>query len=306
MSQIAVLLRREFWEHRSIAIVPFVFGCLFVVAVLLSVLGLVRFSVDIGEVTIGEMARHVRPEDWQPGMQLAFVSLAGIFQAVMVIVVLFYLADALYAERRDRSILFWKSLPVRDATVVASKFLTATALAPAFTFSIFVATAVLIWLVAGITVLMLGESAALAAGPAALLGASAVFAWSLIAQSLWYAPVYGWVLLASAFARRAVLLWVLLPPVGLIVAERTLLGSGQLARVIGGRLTGAWPLAFSTSHSGATLADEGAVRMQGLPMLGDLITPGRFLGSAALWVGLLVALLFLIGATSLRRWRDEA
>lgn len=305
MNQIAVLLRREFWEHRAIAIVPLVFGVLFVAAALLSVVGLVRFSVDIGEMTITEMARHVRPDDWKPGMQVAFLSLAGIFQAVMIIVVLFYLADALYAERRDRSILFWKSLPVRDSTVVASKFLTAAAVAPAFALAVFVATVVLIWLVAGITVLVLGESAALTAGPAALLAASALMAWSLIAQSLWYAPVYAWVLLASAFARRAALLWVLLPPVGLIIAERTLLGSGHFARLIAERLGGAWEHAFAMGGRGGLLMGEGAAHVQGLPMLGELVTPGRFFGSPGLWAGLLVALAFLAAATALRRWRDE-
>ena len=33
----------------------------------------------------------------------------------------FYCLDALHGERRDRSILFWKSLPVSDLTTVLAK-----------------------------------------------------------------------------------------------------------------------------------------------------------------------------------------
>lgn len=305
MNQLAVLMRREFWEHRSMAWVPLAFGGLFLLAVLLSVVGLVRFSVDVGEVTITEMASHVRPEQWAPGMEVAFTSLAAIFNMVMSIVVFFYLVDALYTERRDRSILFWKSLPVSDAKVVASKFLSATLLIPAITLGVFILTAVAIWLVAGVTVLVLGDSGAIANGPAAILRSAVLFTYTLLVQSLWFAPFFAWVLLASAWARRAALLWVFLPPVAVIVAEKILLDGSRFAETVGEHFWKGYPLAFGGGDSMIGWED-GPHRLHGIPEFAGFLTPGPLLASGELWIGIALAIAFLAAATWLRRYRDEA
>src|SRR5688500_3753928 len=47
-----------------------------------------------------------------------------------LIIAFFYGLDALHGERRDRSILFWKSLPVSDRTPVLSKVLVMMAVLP--------------------------------------------------------------------------------------------------------------------------------------------------------------------------------
>ena len=53
---------------------------------------------------------------------------------------MFYCLDALYGERRDRSILFWKSLPVSDLTTVLSKASIPIVVLPLLTFAVTVAT----------------------------------------------------------------------------------------------------------------------------------------------------------------------
>lgn len=308
MNQMITLFRRELWEHRSIYGVPIVFGGLFVVAAILGVFGLVKVTMGDGELanyTLSELADQVQPHQWRPGMEVLFASVATTLQMIMGVVVFFYLIDALYAERRDRSILFWKSLPVTDATVVGSKFLTAALVIPAVTLAVFLVTAAVLWLIAGVTALVAGTGAALGAGPGAILKTAAVMLYALVVQALWYAPLYGWLLLASAYAKRAVLLWAVLPPVGLIIAEQILFGTEHFAEFLGERVVGGYGLAFDTMHYGVGW-DSASERATAFPPLAEFLTPGRFLSAPELWVGLALAFVLLAGAVWLRRWRDEA
>ncbi|MEJ2513715.1 MAG: ABC-2 transporter permease [Gammaproteobacteria bacterium] len=308
MNQMITLFRREIWEHRSILAVPTVFGGLFVVAAILGVFGLVKVTMGDGQFsdyTLSELAGQVQPHQWRPGMEVLFASVATTLQMIMGVVVFFYLIDALYTERRDRSILFWKSLPVTDAQVVASKFLTGAVVIPAVTVAVFLATCVVLWLIGGLTALVAGTGAALAAGPAAMLKIAAVMVYALLVQAVWYAPLYAWLLLASAYAKRAVLLWAVLPPVGLIIAEQILFGTERFAEFLGERIVGGFALAFDHMQHGVgwDVAGEGAT---GFPPLAEILTPGRFLAAPETWVGLALAFILLAGAVWLRRWRDEA
>jgi ABC-2 type transport system permease protein len=307
MNQMTTLLRRELWEHRSIFAVPTVFGGLFVLAAILGIFGLVKVGLDgdLGGLTLSELAEQVKPQQWAPGMEVLFASVAVTLQMVMGFIIFFYLVDALYAERRDRSILFWKSLPVTDTKVVGSKFLTAAAVIPGVTIVVFLLTAVLLWLIAGLTVLFAGTGEALAAGPVAIVKTVAFIVYWMIVQALWYAPLYGWLLLASAFAKRAVLLWAVLPPVVVIVAEEILFSTERFAELLGQRVVGGFELAYAQPFGGVGW-HHGSTGLTALPPLSEFMTPGRLLASPELWAGLVVAAAFLAGAVWLRRWRDEA
>lgn len=307
MNQMTTLVRRELWEHRAIVFVPGVFGLLFVVAVILGIFGFanVRIDGDVGGATLGDLADRVRPDQWRPLMELVFASVAVTMQVVMGVIIFFYLIDSLYAERRDRSILFWKSLPVSDTRVVASKFVTAALATPAITIAVFVGTAILLWLIAGGTLFFSGASEALAAGPGALAKTVTIMAYAMLVQALWHAPLYGWLLLASAYAKRAVLLWAILPPIGVIVAEQILFGTERFATVLGERMVGGLPLAFDQFQGGIGWHD-GADAATAFPPLAEFLTPGRFLAAPDLWAGFVLAAAFLAGAIWLRRWRDEA
>jgi ABC-2 type transport system permease protein len=136
-----MLIRRELWEHRAISLVPLAFGALFIAVNLLAALGVVKVHIDAGGLGLSEMLQsldaHKAGALTQIGMALIAVSL----NTVMLLVTAFYLLDCLYAERKDRSNLFWKSLPVSDLKVVGSKLLTAALVIPLVTLVIFTAVA---------------------------------------------------------------------------------------------------------------------------------------------------------------------
>lgn len=308
MNQMTTLLRRELWEHRSIFAVPGVFGGLFVLAAILGIFGVVNVTIDgerMSGYSLAELAQQVEPHQWAPAVEVLFASVSVTLQMAMSFIIFFYLVDALYAERRDRSILFWKSLPVSDTKVVGSKFLTATAIIPAVTVGVFALTAIVLWLIGGAVVLFAGESAVLKAGPAALGKTVVVMVYTLLTQAVWMAPLYAWLLLASAYAKRAALLWALLPPVAVIVAEQILFSTERFAELLGYRFVGGFPLAFRDMN-GHVGWHDGANTMTAFPPLTEFLTPGRFLASPDTWAGLAVAAAFLAGAVWLRRWRDEA
>lgn len=304
MKQMMTLVRRELIEHRAGWAVPAVFGALFVVASVLAVFGLVRVGVLDDPMTLAEISERVDAGVMEDILTVLLVAIAVVLNLVMASVVVFYLLDALYAERKDRSILFWKSLPVSDLQVVGSKYLTAAIAIPVLTAFVFVVTAILVTLIGGVGLMRAGGVGVIAMSPGAIMHATAFLLYSMVVQALWFAPVAGWLLLVSAFAKRAVLGWAILPPVLVVVAERTLLGSRHVLDLIGYRLTGGFELAFSTA-SGRIIVHDDTV-MSGLPHLADLLTPGRLLAAPSLWLGIAVGVVLLAGAVWLRRWRDEA
>ena len=269
-------VRREVWENRAIYTAPIAVAGLALFGFLLSLL--TGHAGGLG-ATQRERAELV-PYDFA----------AGVLMLTAMIVGFFYSLDSLYGERRDRSILFWKSLPVSDLTTVLSK-----AVVPIF----------IIQLVGfGITVVL--QLAMLGLGSAALLGKgqSPAALWSGIAftgmflmllyhlftiHMLWHAPIYGWLMMVSAWARKSPFLWALLPPLGIMALEK---------------------IAFNTAHFGHLLAyrfmgGPSAMTMGGgMPIHPDtMITPGKFLMAPGLWGGLLVTAGFLIAAARLRRYR---
>jgi ABC-2 type transport system permease protein len=306
----AILLRREFWENRAIAIAPAVIAGVLLLIALLAVGGAVSIQVGDGSIDLAAAVRGLAPEKVGPLMQVGLMSVGIFFNSVMIFVVAFYLLDSLYADRKDRSILFWKSLPVSDTTVVLSKLATAALVIPVVTLMVFVITAVALWLIGGGAAAVAGNGAVLAQGPVVILQTSLTFLYALFVQSLWYLPLFGWLLLASAWAKRGVLWWAVLPPVALIMLENLLFGSRVVARTLVDRIGGVFPLAFRD-------ADEIELQVQGHGGDGhpvemtmpdsalEMIDPGPLLTDPGLWGGFIVAAVFLAGAIWLRRYRDE-
>jgi ABC-2 type transport system permease protein len=307
MRQMLTLIRRELLEHRSSWMVTSVFGALFVVAALFAMFGLVRIGGPHGAMTLSEIANEVDPAMLGPGLQVMLISIAVVLNLVMIFVVLFYFLDALYAERKDRSILFWKSLPVSDLKVVGSKYLTGVIAIPLLTVVVFLFTGILTTLIGSLGLAWAGAGLGdlLTLAPGALAKVTLLLIYTLAVQALWFAPFGGWLLLVSAFARRAVLGWAVLPPVLVVVAERTLLGSRHFLELLGFRMLGGFELAFSGERHAMLIEAEGAV-ISTFPTLGQIITPARLLAAPALWAGIAVGLLLLAGAVWLRRWRDDA
>jgi ABC-2 type transport system permease protein len=310
MNVMNTLIRRELWEHRSIAFAPLAFGLIFVSINLLAALGAVHVQLEGAVVDIEKMVDSLDAARAGALMQIGLVVIAVALNSVMLLVTLFYLLDCLYAERKDRSILFWKSLPVSDAGVVVSKAATAAIAIPAVTLVVFIAVAIAIYLITGLWGLFAGSGLFLAAGPGAILEVTVTHVYALAVQSLWYMPIFGWLLLVSAWARRAVLLWAILPLVAVNLVEHLVFDTNYFAEMLSRRLIGVYPLAFNEEHHVENLAwqfegEHANVDLEFSDGVLALADPGQFLASPGLWGGLVAAALLIAAAVWVRRYRDE-
>ena len=277
-------VRRELWENRSIYLGPLAVGGVVVIGFLIALVSLpgkIRAASALGE---GELREVVE----QP-----FLIAALMLMAIEMFVAVFYSLDALYGERRDRSVLFWKSLPVSDLTTVLAKARIPILLLPLVTWVVTVAAQAVMLIVSSAVLAASGMSAATVWTHVPLLETSWInFAHLVALHGIWYAPLYAWLLLVSAWATRAPFLWAVLPPVAVGIFERIAFGSRHFATLLQTHFLGEPP---SDSPSGMTM--EMSMDMLAPPML------VHFLMSPGLWVGLLVTAIFLLGAVRLRRVR---
>lgn len=278
-------VRRELWESRSILVAPLVTAGLVLLGFLLS--------------TLGMPGRRLQTLTLDPFHQLKaigepYVVAGEVLTGVMLIVALFYCLGALFDERRDRSILFWKSLPVSDLTTVLSKAAIPLAVMPAVTFAAIVGAQAIILLVSTMILTAAGVSPAIPWSAGAIVGEGVALVYGLVALSLWLAPVYGWLLLVSAWARRAPFLWAVFPPLAVCALEHLAFKSNLAASALIDRLTGVDDHAFVTASPIANTALVGLARI-------DL---ARFLASPGLWSGLLVTAACLAACVWLRRRRE--
>jgi ABC-2 type transport system permease protein len=276
-------LRRELWENRSIYFAPLAVAAIILFGFLISTMYLparMRAAVALDPMQQRELIE-------QP-----FNFAALLLMGTTFIVAVFYCLDALHGERRDRSILFWKSLPVSDLTTVLAKASIPLVVLPLLTFAIIIATQWVMLLLS--TAVLLGSGLTVAPLWTQLpwFQTSLMLLFHLVAvHALYYAPIYGWLLLVSGWARRATFLWAGLPLLAICVVEK---------------------IAFNTSHFAGMLE----ARLSGGPEAGDLpvtgvvaihplthLAPLHFLGSPGLWVGLVVFAAFLAAAVRLRRYQ---
>src|SRR5207245_2315921 len=101
--------------------------------------------------------------------------------------------DALHGERRDRSILFWKSLPVSDLTTVLSKASIPLVVLPLLTFTITVAMQLIMLLLSSAVLLGSGLNVATLWTQLSFVQMSLLLLYHLMTvHALWPAPIYGW------------------------------------------------------------------------------------------------------------------
>jgi ABC-2 type transport system permease protein len=271
---------RELWENKSIYIAPMIVSGVILLGALISaghLPGRRRNAMLLNEV-------HRRA-----AIELPYNIVAMMLVVTAFIVGFFYCLDALYGERRDRSILFWKSLPVSDFTTVLCKAIVTLAILPAIIFVVVVVTQFILLLVST-AVLTPSGLAATTWQNFNLLRESVVLFYALIVIALWHAPIYGWALLISGIARRATFLWAVLPPLALGIFEKITFNTSYVALMVQNRLFGAGDTAFDFQMHRSISVDLAQ------------LTPGRFLATPGLWIGLVVAALFVAAAIRLRRY----
>ena len=275
---------RELWENRSIYLAPLIVAAVQVFALAISTIGLAERRRAL--LLLDD------PVKQRVAIEATYDAAAMMMIFVVFIVGVFYCLDALHGERRDRSILFWKSLPVSDLTTVLSKAIIPLAVLPAIAFALTVCVQLIMLLMTSANLLMHGMSPATTWAHFPVFQNWLVMLYGLIAIAFWHAPIYGWLLLVSAWARRATFLWAVLPLIVIQIFEKITFGTHYFGTLLQHRLMGFAPHAFGFHGDGHPTIDS----------LSQL-TPGRYLGSLGLWIGLLVAAGFVFGAVRLRRYR---
>ncbi len=297
------LIRRELWEHRSFFIVP---AALIALLLALYTWGMfadnISIGMDHGDVTLGE-AMTSDPQH----RKLLFGVVPLLVPTVLLNVALlltwfFYLSYTLYSDRKDRSVLFWKSLPVSDAATVLSKLTVAMLVLPAIILAGILLAAAAMTLVNTAVVGLSGQNPwEQVVTQVPFLSGTAVLAYALLVQSLWYAPVFGWLLLVSAWAPRVPALWAVLPWLALTIIERILFNTGRVAGFLGERLQPVVPTAFRDTEMKDRIESD-----QWHEALGSVIDPAAFLAEPGLYIGLAMAAAFVAAAVWSRRYRDAA
>jgi ABC-2 type transport system permease protein len=270
---------RELWENHSIYIAPAIVAAIIV------------FGSFVGSFHLPgrrQNALLLDPARRQAAIELPYDIAAMMLIFTAFIIGVFYCLDALHGERRERSILFWKSLPVSDRTTVLSKATIPLVVLPLVTFAITVVTQFIMLLISTAALLPSGLAGTTLAN-FNLIQQSAVLLYGLIVIALWHAPIYGWALLVSGWVRRATFLWAVLPLLGIAFFEKITFNTSHFASMLGNRLMGFAPEAFDFQpHHGVAI---------------DSLTPGRYLSTPDLWIGLAFAAAFVFAAVRLRRYR---
>jgi ABC-2 type transport system permease protein len=271
------LIRREFWERRAIWLVPAVISA---VLILLALFGRTQFISDVP-----------MESPYVGKVYLGFIG--GLFLTIMMLYSTLYLLDCLYDDRRDRSVLFWKSLPISDTDTVLSKLLVALVAIPLVAFVAADVTSLIVAFIVSVRARSMIGGSLWEAGT--WLQIQALWLYVIVTCTIWYLPVAGWLLMVSAWVKRAPMLWSVLPLLVIYLIERFFLGTHYLASVLGNRLGGYAQAAF---HGSWHANDVTSTAWQFMDI-------GGFLGNYATWIGLAVGAAMIVATIQMRMRRTE-
>jgi ABC-2 type transport system permease protein len=319
-----LLLKREYWENRGgFFWAPVIVGAISLLfSLLASITGVImmRKAIDSGnspwdETEFASMQGHQAVDKIMGFMgDINFISGIALSYLVMIFVIFFYALGSLHDERKDRSVLFWKSLPVSDTQTVLSKVVWALLLAPVLSAVIGLAIGLCMWIISTVSMMFGGIPGSVAgfteAHPFLILKNVLI---SLPVYALWALPTVGWLMLCSAWARSKPFVWAVMLPI-LVAAVLSWLDTlpGIEIRhdivwyVLGFRgllsiVPGTWYV-NDTVHSSHNVDINGA---QDLVQLIDFSSSWNVFATLDLWVGVALGVAMIYGAIRLRRWRDE-
>ena len=315
------LLKRELWEHRGgFFWAPVITGGVFL---LLNLMGIItgevmgrrhgfNFAFGGADNNMRLLNRALDKDSMDnvgAGLDMAMYSPTLIIGVVLGFVVFFYCLGALYDDRRDRSLLFWKSLPITDTATVLSKVVTATVVAPLIAVAVGMLTGIVMLLMFAVTLSFHGVGVwhlLLLSHP---LQVMANLVGSIPLYLLWTLPTVGWLMLCSAWARSKPFLGGGGLPVGLgiVIGWFNLLGTIDLqnswywrnvvARALFSVFPGGW-----LSEVPRVGGNNPAEVLSTLSVTHTYVA----LASPNVWIGVAAAAAMLAGAIWFRRWRDDS
>jgi ABC-2 type transport system permease protein len=281
-------VRRELWENRAIYVAPLAVAAVYLVGFLISLFWLPRSMRELAA------SHDLTPE--LIDLAMPYSHAAMLLMLVGFVVGIFYCLDALHSERRDRSVLFWKSMPVSDLTTVLAKASIPLVVLPVVVFVVTVTLQVIMRVLAIGVLVISGAGAATQWSRLPLFEMDLVLLYGLIVLVLWHAPIYMWMLLVSGWARRAAFLWAVLPPLAIAGVETIAFHTSYLGLLLQGRLFGFAAGAFDLKDKNGVPLDPHFIPLAQL-------APGRFLSSPSLWLGLIFAAICIAAAVRLRRYQ---
>lgn len=315
----ATLLKREFWEHRGGFLwAPLVVGSIFLaltaMALFVAEAGLGRSKVQFGALKIEELTRNLdgaQRAALGSAIDVTTLMTAGQIGIVVAIVVFFYCLGALYDERRDRSVLFWKSLPVSDRDTVLAKAASALLVAPLIGVGAGIATGVLTQFMLAVYMAFHGVNVfGLLLGAANPLEVAAYLLAMIPLNLVWALPTVGWLLLCSAWAKSKPFLWAVTLPIGAGVMVSwfdlmrnlslpdTWFWSHIVARLLLSVVPGSW-IDFKALERANIHGPEDFMQ---IASLGNIY---QVLLQPSVWIWAAIGAAMIFAAVYLRRWRDE-
>ncbi len=317
------LVRREVWEHKG--------GLLWAPVTLAGVmlilmLGTYSFTGHVGSHAVVQVdggavqdvataIRQVPQEKMKDVLATGFFSSMVMLFAVPAFVVFFYCLGALFDERKDRSVLFWKSLPVSDGATVAAKAAIALVLAPVVTWAVAIAAGLMVVVFSSLAALFTGN-----AGGVSMLR-DALLVWELALAPfqilgllplhvLWALPTVGWLLLVSSWARSKPFLWA----VGVPVLAAGLVSWLNRIAQLGWQLDWLWRdvvFRLLLSAMPGSWVPFGSFHMQQVPhgpahsgFTEIWLSSWSTVTLPTVWIGAALGLAMLAAAARMRRWRE--
>ena len=295
------MIRRELQEHKwGFVYLPWIVAAFMSLVVVLVYLGLTEvntenfnFSTEIySNPDVIKAMQEATLDQRKEAIRAGLLVLGSPLVIALGFALLAFSLSTFFDERKDKSIIFWRSLPVSDSYTVFSKLLVATVVAPLLI----------------IPALMLLHLVSVTAG-SAFLAASDLFpftwAWkaypwfdwirvifSLWVQTLWSLPILTWIMLAGAYSRKPVVA-AILPPVVLVLVENVALSSNLFFNLLLERLQ-PWSRASSFPKEYENLAVS---EMSDIPLLFVM---------SEFWIGILISAIFIYLTIYFRSKSDYA
>jgi ABC-2 type transport system permease protein len=293
------LIKREIWEHRSIFVTPLVVAIIVTLGTISAIVFVSGFAQELEMAVFG--ATQMAGDKGLRILLTGFFTGTSIpFIIAMVVLTIFYSLDSLYAERKDKSILFWRSLPVTDAEAVVSKLITAVIVIPLVTVIAIIGTHIINLIITSIWLSVKGGDA----GQLIWSSLSLMSDWlaALIvsmASAITLLPFVGWFLCVSAYTKRSPLLMAFLPLALLPLIEWIFLRTHYFADWAFMRLR-------LRDLVRDTVGDENILVSDHIANLLIHLDFVQFMSSPSVWTGIVVSALLTTGAMYVRRFRDDS
>ena len=290
-------VRRELWENRSLYVAPLAVAAIYLVGFTISLIWLPNNMREFWMPHTMRELPSLNPADQRIDLAMPYTHAAMLLMLIAFIVGIFYSLDALHGERRDRTILFWKSLPVSDLSTVLSKASIPLVVLPLLVFVVTITLQQIMRLLSLAVLAANGGGAETLWARLPFFQMDLVLLYSLTVLAFWHAPIYCWLLLVSGWARRATFLWAVLPPLALAAVENIAFHTAYLGAILHDRLFGFSAAAFDLKDKNGVPIDAHFIPLEQL-------APGRLLSNPSLWLGLGFAAVCLAAAVRLRRYRE--